>query len=102
MTPASWYEVDRPPVPKSTRCICGHGAVQHVLGRIEPERRMECTESGPRECRCERYVSAADICEACNGVGVLGDVRRSDYDGRKCTACGGAGYVEHYEEGEPA
>jgi hypothetical protein len=36
-------------------------------------------------------------------MGILGDVRRSDYDGRRCGTCGGQGHVEsHYQAGEPA
>ena len=52
---------------------------------------------------CARFVSDDDLCDVCNGTGVLGDVRRSSYDGRRCDACGGLGYVEsHYQAGDPA
>jgi DnaJ-class molecular chaperone len=43
---------------------------------------------------CARFVSDDDLCDVCSGTGVLGDVRRSDYNGRKCQACAGQGCVE--------
>ena len=96
--PVSWLEQIPDPA-----CLCGHAFSQHVLGYSAPERRMECTETGPFECPCGHYVSEDDICEACNGAGILGDVRRSSYDGRRCNACAGQGYIESSSvAGEPA
>jgi len=76
MTPISWYEVDRPPVPGDGCLWCNK------------------TRGGHDDFACAKWTDPDDVCPVCNGVGVLGDVRRSDYDGRRCHACGGDGYLE--------
>ncbi|HEY8663137.1 MAG TPA: hypothetical protein VIL68_05925 [Propionibacteriaceae bacterium] len=52
---------------------------------------------------CARFTTDDELCDVCEGSGILGNVRRSDFDGRKCSACAGAGYVESSSQaGEPA
>jgi len=84
MSPIGWYEQDPPPVPGDACFWCGR------------------THAGHDDAACAHWTDPDDVCPVCHGLRVLGDVRRSDYDGRRCHACGGLGYIEHYEEGEPA
>jgi hypothetical protein len=98
--PVGWYEVDPPPAPGSTLsthpaaatiCVCDHGRHLHDRG-------LDCDGLVSIEdetvCPCERFLSVDDVCEACKGAGVLGNVRNSNYDGATCKACGGAGFLE--------
>ena len=86
MSPIGWYEQD--PTPALWRDVC-------VLCDVD---RLTHNDFD-----CARWVAEADACPQCEGAGVLGDVRRSDYDGRKCAACGGDGFVESSSgQGEPA
>ena len=83
--PVGWLEQDPPPVPGDACFFCNKTRVGHD------------------DAACAHWVDPDDVCDTCNGCGVLGDVRRSDYNGARCGDCGGQGYVEsHYVEGEPA
>ena len=76
MSPVGWIEQDVDPAPQDRCVLCGVDRLTH------------------NDFDCAKWVPEADICGVCDGMGVLGDVRRSDYDGRRCDACGGLGYVE--------
>ena len=78
MSPVGWYEVDPTPAPVDRCLLCGEPRENHDY--------LACDRA--------RFTDPADLCEACMGTGVLGDVRRSDYDGRRCQACAGQGFVE--------
>jgi len=83
MSPIGWYEVDPPPIPGDACMFCGR------------------TRTGHDDAACAHWTNPDDECPVCHGARVLGDVRRSDYSGRRCHACGGAGYIEsHYRAGE--
>jgi len=83
--PVSWIEQDPRPVPGDACFWCGR------------------THAGHDDAACAHWTDPDDVCPVCHGCGVLGDVRRSDYQGRRCNACAGQGYVEsHYEQGEEA
>jgi DnaJ-class molecular chaperone len=80
MSPVGWIEFD----PKPGCAFCGR------------------TRSAHDDTTC-RFTNADEICDECDGAGILGDVRRSDFDGRRCNACGGQGYIESSSQaGDPA
>ena len=85
MSPVGWIEQDVDPAPQDRCVLCGVDRL--TLNDFD----------------CAKWVAEADICPQCEGAGVLGDVRRADYDGRRCDACAGQGYVESSSQaGEPA
>ena len=66
------------------------------MEQLTPGNCVLCNE--PRlthdDAACARFTTDDELCPECDGAGILGDVRRSDFDGRRCDACAGQGYVE--------
>jgi len=76
MSPVSWLEYVPNPSPTDVCVLCNGYRLTHD------------------DAACARFTTADELCDVCEGSGVLGDVRRADYDGARCSACAGVGFVE--------
>ena len=74
MSPVSWIEYVPRQSPTDVCVLCNGYRLTHD------------------DAACARFTSDDELCDWCDGAGVLDG--RGDFDGRKCSACAGAGYVE--------
>ena len=74
--PVGWIEYVPNPSPTDVCVLCNEYRLTHD------------------DAACARFTTDDELCDWCDGAGILGDVRRADFDGRSCDACGGKGYVE--------